>query len=148
MQIRKVLPNDVGRLAEIIVFNNRKNYYPIFKDIEYSFSEYTVSNVTNQFLEDSEFMDNCYIYEDVVIKGFVCVVNNEIKKLYVDSFFQGEGIGTSLLSYASTKLKADNLWALEKNKKALHFYEKNGFRRSGEKCYEEGTTEYLVHMVR
>ena len=89
--IRKALRSDAGRLAEIIVFNNRRNYYPIFQDIVYSFSEYTVANVTEQFLQDSELMAHCYVYEDRVIKGFLCVADKEIKKLYVDPFFQGEG---------------------------------------------------------
>lgn len=146
--IRKAAKNDAGRLAEIIVFNNRKNYYPIFRDIVYSFSEYTVANVTEQFLRDSEFMEHCYVYEDQVIKGFLCVADREIKKLYVDTFFQGEGIGTALLRYGVEELNADNLWALEKNENALHFYRKLGFRCTNEKIYEEGTTEYLIHLVR
>lgn len=146
--IRKALRSDAGRLAEIIVFNNRKNYYPIFQDIVYSFSEYTVANVTEQFLQDSELMAHCYVYEDRVIKGFLCVADKEIKKLYVDPFFQGEGIGTALLRYGVEQHNADNLWVLEKNENALRFYKKLGFRCTDEKIYEEGTTEFLIHLVR
>lgn len=146
--IRKITPADVGRAAEIIVFNNRQNYYPIFSDIVYSFSEYTVANVTREFLSDDAFMRHCYVYEDRVIKGFVAVVGHEIRKLYVDSFFQNEGIGTALLRFAVEELGADNLWALEKNVKALRFYERNGFRPTGERCYEEGTTEFLIRLAR
>ena len=43
--IRAVRKDDLCRLAEIIVFNNRINYYPIFQDIEYSFGEYNVLSV-------------------------------------------------------------------------------------------------------
>lgn len=146
--IRKVRSDEAGRLAEIIVYNNRKYYYPIFKDIVYSFSEFSVANVAKRFAEDSDFMEHCYVYEDAVVKGFICVSGGEIRKLYVDSFFQGEGIGTALLLFAVDALKADHLWALEKNENALRFYEKHGFRRSGEKCFEDGTAEYLVRLVR
>jgi len=146
--IRKVLPDDVGRLAEIIVFNNRVNYYPIFQDIQYSFSEFTVHRVAEQFLEDREFMENCFVYADDVIKGFICVADGEIKKLYVDTFFQGQGIGSALLQYSIVENNANNLWALEKNTKAIAFYEAHGFRVTDEKVYEEGTTEFLVRMRR
>ncbi len=146
--IRKAKPSDVGRLAEIIVYNNRLNYYPIFQNMEYSFVEYNVIDVAKEFLEDEEFMDHCYVYEDCAIKGFICVIDHEIKKLYVDSFFQGNGIGAKLLQYSISELHVDNLWALEKNTKALKFYQSHGFYISDEKVYEEDTTEYLVHLFR
>lgn len=144
--IRKISEEEVGRIAEIIVFNNRINFYPIFQDIQYSFKEFNVFDVSKQFLEDKEFMENCYVYEDEVIKGFVCVIQQEIRKLYVDSFFQNEGIGKKLLDFAKEQLNANQLWALEKNTKALRFYERNGFHFDGQKCFEEGTTEYLIHL--
>ena len=146
--IRKARPGDAGRMAEIIVYNNRKYYYPIFRDIRYSFAEFTVENVTKRFLGDADFMDHCWVYEDEVVKGFVCAMDGEVKKLYVDVFFQGEGVGTALLRHAALVCGADHLWALEKNERAIAFYQKNGFRLSGEKCFEEGTTEYLVKMVK
>ena len=43
-------------------------------------------------------------------------------------------------------MKADFLWALEKNKRAIAFYERNGFSLSGERKLEEDTEEYLVKM--
>lgn len=146
--IRKITPNDVGRLAEIIVYNNRKYYYPIFNDIMYSFNEFTVENVTKFFSQDKEFMENCFVYDDTVIKGFVYVLGDEIRKLYVDVFFQGQGVGKALLEYAVKEYNANTLWALEKNENAIKFYEKNGFHRTFEKRYEEGTTEFLVRLLR
>lgn len=146
--IRQITDSDIGRVAEIIVYNNRKNFYPIFQDIKYSFEEFNVFSVVEQFREDADFMQNTYVYEDEVIKGFICVVDGEIKKLYVDSFFQSEGIGGKLIGFAIEDLNANNLWALEKNEGALRFYEKHGFHMDGTKEYEEGTTEFLVHMVR
>ena len=37
MNIRQANEQDVSRIAEILVFNNRVNFYPIFQDDEYSF---------------------------------------------------------------------------------------------------------------
>lgn len=72
----------------------------------------------------------------------------EICKIYVDTFFQSEGIGKELIKYAINELLADNLWALEKNTRAISFYERHGFHLTGEKKFEEDTTEYLVKMER
>ena len=40
--IRKATEEDLSRIAEIFVFNNRINYFPIFKSEEYSFGELQV----------------------------------------------------------------------------------------------------------
>ena len=40
--IRKATEEDLSRIAEIFVFNNRINYFPIFKQEEYSFGELQV----------------------------------------------------------------------------------------------------------
>ena len=42
MNIRKSTVNDLSRIAEIFIFNNRINYFPIFKDEHYSFGELQV----------------------------------------------------------------------------------------------------------
>lgn len=146
--IRRATIEDVGRMAEIIVYNNRKYYYPIFKDIEYSFQEFNVLSVAEQYRRDENFLKNTYLFQDTVIKGFISVIDQEVKKLYVDSFFQNEGIGQQLLLFAINNMKASHLWVLEKNKGAIRFYERYGFYPDGERAFEEGTTEVLLHMVR
>ena len=146
--IRKITPDDTGRAAEILVFNNRMNFYPIFGDTEYSFGYMNVLSLSAELENDESFMSNTYIYEDEVIKGLVYVKNREIIKLYVDTFFQNEGIGGKLLRYAMTEHGANNLWALEKNTAALRFYERNGFIPDGERKYEDGTSEFIIHLKR
>jgi len=146
--IRLAKEEALGRIAEIYVYNNRMNYYPIFKDIKYSFSYLNVLDVSKEFLEEKDFLGSCFVFEDEVVKGFVWAFNKEIRKLYVDPFFQNDGIGTKLLSYAKDSLDANHLLVLEKNKGARRFYERNGFREDGNKQFEEGTEEYLLHYVR
>ena len=53
-----------------------------------------------------------------------------------------------LIRYAIEEFGADNLWALEKNKRAISFYQKHGFQVTGRKRLEENTTEYLVKLER
>lgn len=146
--IRKATEHDVSRIAEILVFNNRVNFYPIFKEDEYSFKELQVVDMAAEFLTDSKMLGNTYVYDDGVIRGLIILDGTEVKKLFVDTFFQNRGIGEKLLSYAVKNHGADNLWTLEKNTGAIRFYERHGFRLTEEKLFEEGTTEYIVKLVR
>ena len=66
----------------------------------------------------------------------------------MDSFFQSQGVGDVLIRYAIEEFGVDNLWALEKNKRAISFYQKHGFQVTGRKRLEEDTTEYLVKLER
>lgn len=148
MNVRKVKINDLSRIAEIYVFNNRKNYFPIFKDEEFSFGELQVVSLVDNYFKKNEIINNIYVFDDGVIKGFIQMYEKEICKIYVDTFFQSEGIGKELIEYAINELHGDNLWALEKNIRAISFYKKHGFHLTGEKKFEEGTTEYLVKLER
>jgi len=80
------------------------------------------------------------------VKGFVQIKGSEIKKLFVEPALQNNSIGSSLLLFAVNELSADNLWALEKNVKAIRFYARHGFYPTDEKKKEEGTSEYLVRL--
>ncbi len=146
--IRKAAERDVSRIAEILVFNNRVNFYPIFKEDEYSFGELQVVDIAAEFLTDRKMLDNTYIYDDGVVRGLIILDGREVKKLFVDTFFQNRGIGEKLLNYAVENHGVDHLWALEKNTGAIRFYKKHGFSVTEEKVFEEGTTEYLVKLIR
>ncbi len=148
MNIRKAQPNDLSRIAEILVFNNRMNYFPIFKDAQYSFGEMQVVSLIDRYFQKEEVIRNIYVFDDGLIKGFVQMDGTEIEKLYVDPFFQSAGLGGELVEYAIEKLHADRLWALEKNVRAISFYQRHGFRLIGQKKLEEGTMEYLVRLER
>ncbi|MCI8380705.1 MAG: GNAT family N-acetyltransferase [Lachnospiraceae bacterium] len=147
MSIRKARVDDLSRIAEIYVFNNRVNFYPIFKEEEYSFGELQVVSLADHYFKQEEIIKDIYVYDDGIIKGFVQMNGTEICKLYVDTFFQNGKIGARLLEYAVRQLQADHLWALEKNIRGIAFYQRYGFRLTGEKKFEEGTTEYLVQLV-
>lgn len=146
--IRKAETADAARLAEIEVFNYRLNFYPIFKNDWYYFDELQVSSEAACYHKDKTLIAHTYVYDDGVVKGFIRIDGNEVKKLFVEPVLQGQSIGAKLLRYAVEHLDVRFLWALEKNTRAIAFYERHGFRMTDEKKLEDGTTEYLVRLER
>lgn len=148
MSIRKACEHDLSRIAEIFVLNNRIHYFPIFQDEEFSFGKLQVISVADTYFKRPGILSQIYVYDDGLIRGFLQMDGTEICKLYVDPFFQSRGIGGSLIEYGIRAFGANHLWALEKNTRAISFYRKHGFMLTGEKEFEEGTTEYLVQLKR
>lgn len=146
MNIRKAERKDLSRIAEIFVFNNRINYFPIFKDEKFSFGELQVISLADNYFGKEEILENIYVFDDGIIRGFIQINGTEICKLYVDPCFQKNGIGNELIEFAIQKFSADHLWALEKNTRAVSFYSRHGFLPTGQKQFEEGTTEYLIEL--
>lgn len=145
--IRKAEIKDISRISEILVFDKRINFRPIFGNDDYSFNELQVLKVAEEYSRPEK-LDNIFVYDDGIVKGLIHIEGTEIAELYVDYFFQNQGIGGKLIEYAKREHSADRLWAIEKNVNAVRFYEAHGFRLSGERKYEEGTTEFLVMMSR
>lgn len=145
--IRKATEKDLSRIAEILVFVKRIKFRPIFQDDDYSFGELQVIPVAKEY-EKPEILDNILVYDDGIVKGLVRVEKNEIVELYVDYFFQNQGVGSELIEYVKREYPVSFLWAIEKNTDAIRFYEAHGFHLTNNKKFEEGTTEYLVMMER
>lgn len=145
--IRKAEKKDISRIAEILVFVKRINYRDIFNDDDFSFNELQVLKVAEEYLRP-EMLNNIFVYDDGIVKGMLHMEGTEIAELYVDNFFQNQGIGARLMEYAVRDHNADRLWVIEKNVKAVRFYEAHGFRLSGERKCEEGTEVFIGLMVR
>ena len=143
--IRCAKAHDLERVAEIEVFNYRLNFYPIFRNDEFYFEELSVSSLMK---EHEHAIHQTWVYDDGVVKGFIQIDGNEIKKLFVEPVLQGKGIGAALIDYAIECFKVRFLWALEKNQRAIAFYDRNGFHTTEHKRLEEGTTEYLIRLER
>ena len=144
--IRKATESDLVRIAEISVFVKRINYRQIFCDDDFSFNKLTVVDTINT---QRDFLDDLWVYEsDSIVKAYIHICDSEIKELYVDHFFQGEGIGAELIYYAVTQESANYLWVLEKNTRAISFYEKNGFKMSDDRRQWNDTGQYIVKMMR
>lgn len=143
--IRQATDRDLSRIAEILVFVKRMKFRPIFQDDEYSFNELQVLTVAKQY-SDPEVLSRIWVYDDGIVKGLIHIVDKEIVELYVDFFFQGQGIGSQLMEFAKSNFPIEYLWAIEKNTDAIRFYLRHGFYLTDQKKYEEGTTEYLVML--
>ena len=143
--IRQAKYDDIDRIAEILVFNYRLNFYPIFRNDGFYFEELTV--VKQKAAYEHE-LDSIWVYDDGVVKGFIQIENAQVKKLFVEPALQGNSIGAELLEYAISERDVNFLWALEKNTKAIAFYKRHGFDITNDKKYEEDTTEFLVRMER
>lgn len=145
--IRKANEEDLSRIAEILVFVKRMNYRRIFLNDEFSFNELQVIKVADEYLEKGK-LKYIYLYDDGIVKGLIHIERNEIVELYVDHFFEDQGIGSALMDFAKTFFPVNYLWTLEKNSEAIRFYEKNGFHLTDNRKLETGTVEYLVMMKR
>ena len=143
--IRKATNEDLPRVAEIQVFNYRLYFYPIFQSDEYYFHELQVPSLMREYESKP---DGLYVYDDGVVKGFIKIEGTYIARLFVEPVLQNASIGSELLEYAVAEHHADHLWVLEKNVKAMRFYERHGFSATGERKPEEGTAEYLVLLRR
>ena len=143
--IRQATERDLSRIAEILVFVKRMKFRPIFQDDEYSFNELQVLTVAKQY-SVPEVLSRIWVYDDGIVKGMIHIVDREIVELYVDYFFQDQGIGSQLIEFAKTNYPVEYLWAIEKNTDALRFYQAHGFHTTDQKKYEDGTTEYLVML--
>lgn len=146
--IRHATIADASRIAEILIFAKRMNYRKIFKNDKVSFGEMQVYPLAKRYIDNSDELRGMWVYDDEFVKGVIKINGKQIVELYVDSFFENQGIGSILIKYAIEQLGCDFLWVLEKNIKAIRFYQKHGFVLTEEKQYERGTIEYIVKMKR
>jgi len=143
--IRQARWEDLSRIAEIVIFNYRLFFYPIFRGDLFYFEEL---QVVSQMPAYGKMLDQIWVYDDGVVKGIIQVDQQEVKKLFVEPVLQGCGIGARMLTWAIKEKNVCSLWALEKNSRAIAFYQRHGFELTAKRKLEEGTSEYLVQMER
>lgn len=146
--IRKATAADVSRIAEILVFTKRMNYRSIFQDDAFSFGQLQVLPVAQKYLDDPVLLGQTWVYDDGLIKGLIEIRENEIETLYVDHFFQNEGIGGKLIDFAVERFDVDYAWVLEKNHRVMPFYARHGFQYYGTRKPETGTSEFIIMVER
>ena len=124
------------------------NYREIFQNDKVSFGEMQVYPLAQSYMDSSDKLDGIWVYDDEFVKGMVHVEGNQVAELYVEPFFTGQGIGGKLIDFAVERMHCNFLWVLKKNEKAIRFYQRHGFVLTGEKRYQDGTTEFIVKMKR
>lgn len=146
--IRKANCKDASRIAEILIFVKRLNYRKIFNDDHGSFVDLQVYPLACEYANNPDSLKNLWVYEDDFVKGVLHAESGRIVELYVDHFFENEGIGSKLIDFAINELNCNYLWCLDKNAGAKRFYTRHGFHETGEKQLEPGTSEYIVRFER
>ena len=146
-KIRKATIEDASRIAEILIFTKRMNYRSIYRNDKVSFGEMQVYPLAKEYIDNPDKLKNIWIYEDEFVKGIVHIEDKEILELYVDFFFQNQGIGSELLEFAVRQKGCQYLWVLTKNTRAIKFYKTHGFEMSNERELVEGTKEYVAKML-
>ena len=147
-EVRHARPEDAVRLAEIEVFNYRLNFYPIFQNDRYYFSELTVPALLEEYHAEPERIKDCFVYDDGIVKGFLRINGTRVEKLFVEPAFQSRGIGRMLLDHVIEEAGVKELCVLEKNPRAIRFYERHGFSRTDERVRVDDTDEFFVVMKR
>ena len=146
--IRQATVADASRIAEILIFSKRMNYRTIFRNDTVSFGEMQVYPLAKRYIDNPQELDEIWVYDDEFVKGMIHISENQILELYVDYFFENQGIGSTLIQFAIEQKHCVFLWVLEKNRKAIQFYQRYGFTITEEKKYQEGTDEFIVKMNR
>ena len=98
--IRKAVKQDASRLAEILIFTKRMNYRKIFHDDKVSFGEMQVYPLAQNYIDNPEKLENIWVYDNEFVKGMIHIEGKGLLELYVDPFFQNEGIGAKLIEFA------------------------------------------------
>ena len=139
--IRRAEERDVGRLAEILVFAKRTAYRPVFQDDRFSFGELqvlpTAAAITDAFLKETLVWEEDGVLKGMLRGGPIGADCWEVHQLYIDPFFQREGIGSRLMMAFLEQARESGassviLWVLEENLSARSFYERVGFSFGGE----------------
>ena len=145
--IRGAQVKDASRIAEILVFSKRTHYRRIFQDDAFSFGVLQVLSIAQDMLVRPKTLSAYSVYDDGFVKGLIRLKNDEIAELYVDPFFEGQGIGSALMDYALENILHPRLWVLDGNDNTVRFYQKHGFRFTGEQMLVPGTDKTESRMI-
>jgi ribosomal protein S18 acetylase RimI-like enzyme len=69
-----------------------------------------------------------WVWDDDGVRGFIVLTEDELRYIYLDVGWTGQGIGTALLEHAKQR-RPDGftLWTFQQNVGARRFYERHGF---------------------
>lgn len=140
--IRDLENKDIDKIMNIWLKSTIKAHNFITKE----YWENSYNDVRDVYIPMSE----TFVYEDKDdIKGFISIINNEfIGALFVDIYYQGNGIGKYLINYAIDEYKKLNLAVYKENKKSVEFYINRGFEIIKEQINEDsGHSEYIMEKT-
>lgn len=135
--IRKLQKTDVIKVADIWLNSNIKAHN--FISAQYWESNY---EPVKEMLLQAE----VYVYEsDGEIQGFIGLNGEYIEGIFVCDKLQSQGIGKLLLDFIKERRMGLSLNVYEKNTRAIHFYQREGFEIQDEGIDEAtGEKDYVM----
>ena len=135
--IRKLQKSDVIKVADIWLDSNIKAHN--FISAQYWESNY---EPVKEMLLQAE----VYVYEsNGEIQGFIGLNGEYIEGIFVCDKLQSQGIGKLLLDFIKERRMGLSLNVYEKNTRAIHFYQREGFEIQDEGIDEAtGEKDYVM----
>ena len=135
--IRSLQKADINRVADIWLDTNLKAHS--FISAKYWESNY---ELVKEMLSQAE----VYVYEDgQKIQGFIGLSDKYIEGIFVSEKMQSQGIGKLLLNYIKDRKDVLRLNVYQKNIRAIHFYQREGFEIQCEGLDEAtGEKDYVM----
>ena len=135
--IRKLQRDDINKVADIWLDTNIKahNFIP---------TEYWKSNFKS--VKEVLLLAEVYVYEyDTEIQGFIGLNDEYMEGIFVRDEMQSQGIGKLLLNFVKEKKTKLYLNVYQKNTRAIHFYQREGFEIQREGLDEvTGEKDYVM----
>lgn len=135
--IRALQKADINRVVDIWLDTNLKAHS--FISAQYWESNY---ELVKEMLSQAE----VYVYEDdQKIQGFIGLSDKYIEGIFVSEKMQSQGIGKLLLNYIKDRKDVLRLNVYQKNIRAIHFYQREGFEIQCESLDEAtGEKDYVM----
>ncbi len=135
--IRKLTGADIDETATIWLETNRKAH-------DFISTEYWQSNF--DMVKEMLLQAELYVYEsEGSIQGFIGLNDEYIAGLFVSEQAQSHGIGKCLLNFMKDQKRKLSLSVYQKNIRAIHFYQREGFVIQCEKIDEHtDEKEYVM----
>lgn len=143
MKIRQANSADFPELSEIWFHANLEAHPYIPK----AYWKNHYEEVKNYFFPRSKLF--CSVTDQGEITGFIGLIQNYIAGIFIRKEYRGQKIGTQLMSFCQEEFPLLELDVFQKNKCAIHFYEKMGFSITEQKENPEfGEWEYRMRWDR
>lgn len=135
--IRALQKADINRVVDIWLDTNLKAHS--FISAQYWESNY---ELVKEMLSQAE----VYVYEDdQKIQGFIGLSDKYVEGIFVSEKMQSQGIGKLLLNYIKGRKDVLRLNVYQKNRRAIHFYQREGFEIQCEGLDEAtGEKDYVM----
>ena len=135
--IRELQKADINKVADIWLDTNLQAHY--FIPAQYWKSNF---DSVKELLPQAE----VYVYENgQKLQGFIGLNGEYIEGIFVSGEIQSQGIGKLLLNFVKDRRSKLSLNVYQKNKQAIHFYQREGFIIQSEGLDEAtGEKEYVM----